>query len=135
MKVSSIASAMKTVYEAIKEGEIARFTIGELPLELQLPPYLDSLLHGDDPLEVDATERENGDDEDYDMAVASGPDMRSVWRLPSLAPWKALLRLDEEGERGYELQMKLRGPQLNPDDRELAEQLLRFLDLAAVTLW
>ncbi|KAI0688404.1 nitrogen permease regulator of amino acid transport activity 3-domain-containing protein [Cytidiella melzeri] len=134
LRSSSIASAIKTVFEAVKSGEIARCTIGEFPLELQLPPYLSSLLHPDDPLEVDFADRENSDGELLDGAASWGPDMGFAWRLPSLTPWKALLRLDEEGEQGYELYMKLRGPQLNPEDRELAEQLLRFLELSTVTL-
>ncbi|KAI0767975.1 nitrogen permease regulator of amino acid transport activity 3-domain-containing protein [Irpex lacteus] len=132
VKISSIALAMKTAFDALKKDEIARFTIGEFPLELQLPPYLGALLHSDDPLEVDAPDRELGDDEDG--AASWGSDMSFAWRLPALTPWKALLRLDEEGEHGYELYMKLRGPQLNPEDRELAEQLLRFLEMSTVTL-
>ena len=80
--------------EALKKDEIARFTIGEFPLELQLPPYLGSLLNSDDPLEVD---RETGDDEDQSGAASWGSDMSFARRLPALAPWKALLRLDEEG--------------------------------------
>lgn len=135
MKSSSIASAIKIAYEAVKNGDIARFTIGEFPLELQLPPYLDSLLHSDDPLDADYGDRE-ADEEDAVGGTASwGPDMSFAWRLPSLTPWKALLRLDEDSERGYELYMKLRGPQLNSEDRDLAEQLVRFLDMASVTLW
>lgn len=63
-----------------------------------------------------------------------GADLGFAWRLPALAPWKSLLRLDDEGEHGYDLYMKFRGPQMNPEDREIAEQLIRFLDLASVTL-
>ena len=40
MKQSSIASSIKTVFEAIKEGDIARFTLGDIPLELPLPPFI-----------------------------------------------------------------------------------------------
>jgi hypothetical protein len=134
MKISSIALAIKTVFEAVKEGEIARCAVGECPIELQLPPYLSSLLHSDDPFEVDYAERENAEGEDLDGAASWGPDMSFAWRLPSLTPWKALLRLDDEGEQS-ELYMKLRGPQLNQEDRELAEQLLRFLEMSTVTLW
>lgn len=132
MKASTIALAMKTTFEALKRDEIAHVNIGDFPLELQLPPYLGSLLHSDDPLEVESNDR---DDEAADGVASWGADMSFAWRLPSLAPWKALLRLDEEGEQGYELYMKLKGPQLNPEDRELAEQLLRFLEMSTVTLW
>lgn len=135
MKTSTIASAIKAVYDAVKDGDIARFTIGEFPVELQLPPYLDSLLHSDDPVDADYGDREGDQEDEFGGAASWGPDMSFAWRLPSLTPWKALLRLDDEGNRGYGLYMKLRGPQLNSDDRDLAEQLMRFLDMASVTLW
>ncbi|KAH8100833.1 nitrogen permease regulator of amino acid transport activity 3-domain-containing protein [Cristinia sonorae] len=131
LKASSIASAMKTLYEAIKDNTIARLSINEFPLELQLPPYLDELLHNDDNTALDAQEE---DEFEVGGVQSWGPEMSFAWRLPSLAPWKALLRLDNEGEQGYELYLKLRGPQLASQDRELAEQLLKFLDLASITL-
>ena len=133
LKISSIASTMKTLYESIKDRSIAQLTIREFPLELQLPPHLDSLLHNDDPLDVDAVDREGDyEDEYFGGTSAWGPDLSFAWRLPALAPWKSLLRLDDEAEP--ELYMKLRGPQLNPEDRELAEELIKFLDMATVTL-
>ncbi|THH28335.1 hypothetical protein EUX98_g5860 [Antrodiella citrinella] len=131
LKASSVASAMKTVYEAIKENSIARLSISDFPLELQLPPYLDTLLHNDDMSALDPPEE---DDFEFGGGQAWGPEMSFGWRLPSLTPWKALLRLDDSGEQGYELYMKLRGPQLASQDREIAEQLFKFLDLASITL-
>lgn len=133
LKESSVASAIRTVYEAIKVGDIARFTIGECPLELQLPPYLDSLLHSDDPLDTDYVDRGADEEDAFGGAAYWGTDMSHAWRLPSLTPWKALLRLDDDKERGYELYMKVRVPQLNSEDRDLAEQLMRFLDMASIT--
>ena len=130
LKVSSIASAMKILYDSIKDRAVAQLTIHEFPLELQLPPQLDALLHNEDPLENDYADRE-GDDDEYG-AASWGPEMSFAWRLPALAPWKSLLRLDDETEP--ELYMKLRGPQLSAEDREVAEQLLKFLDMASVTL-
>lgn len=129
LKVSTIAPVMKTLYEAIKTNTIARVTINELPLELQLPPYLDTLLHADEEVEPE----EEQEDEDGEPN-AWGPDMSFAWRLPALTPWKALIRLDDEEEQGYQLNMQLRAAQLNPEERELAEQLIRFLDLASVSL-
>ncbi|THH00235.1 hypothetical protein EW026_g2293 [Hermanssonia centrifuga] len=133
-KVSSLAPAIKAVYEAIKDKTIACVTLREFSLELQLPPYLDSLLHNDDPSGVDFGDREGEDEFEDDSAAAWGSEMSFAWRLPALTPWKSLLRLDDEGEHGYELYLKLRGPQMNAGDRELAEQLVKFLDLASVTL-
>ncbi|KAI0707128.1 nitrogen permease regulator of amino acid transport activity 3-domain-containing protein [Earliella scabrosa] len=128
LKVSSIAPAMKTLYESIKENTIARITLHDLPLEIQLPPYLDSLLHADE----DVDHEEEFDDEDGEPN-AWGPGMSFAWRLPALTPWKALLRLDDEDEQS-ELDMQLRAAQLNPEERDLAEQLIRFLDSATVIL-
>ncbi|EIW57269.1 uncharacterized protein TRAVEDRAFT_59017 [Trametes versicolor FP-101664 SS1] len=129
LKVSTIAPVMRTLYDAIKANSIARVTINELPLELQLPPYLDALLHADEEVEPE----EEQEDEDCEPN-AWGPEMSFAWRLPALTPWKALIRLDDEEEQGYQLNMQLRAAQLNPEERELAEQLIRFLDLASVSL-
>ena len=98
LKVSSIAPAMKTLYESIKENTIARITLHDLPLEIQLPPYLDSLLHADE----DVDHEEEFDDEDGEPN-AWGPGMSFAWRLPALTPWKALLRLDDEDEQSERL--------------------------------
>ena len=130
LKVSTIAPAMKTLYEAIKENAIARITLHELPLELQLPPFLDSLLQTDE----DGYCEEDIVDEDSEPN-AWGPELSFAWRLPALTPWKALLRLDDEDDgQGYQLYMQLRAAQLHPEERELAEQLLKFLELASVNL-
>ncbi|KAM5537190.1 hypothetical protein V8D89_009123 [Ganoderma adspersum] len=130
LKVSTIAPAMKTLYEAIKENTIARITLHELPLELQLPPFLDSLLQADE----DGYCEEDIVDEDSEPN-AWGPELSFAWRLPALTPWKALLRLDDEDDgQGYQLYMQLRAAQLHPEERELAEQLLKFLELASVNL-
>ncbi|KAH9944851.1 nitrogen permease regulator of amino acid transport activity 3-domain-containing protein [Amylocystis lapponica] len=128
LKVSSFAPAMKAIYEAIKEGSIARVTIHNLPVELQLPPHLDALLHIDDDCDGDIMDRED----EYGMPNAWGLDMSFARRLPTLTPWKSLLRMDDE--HGYDLELRLRSPQLTAEDRELAEQLLRFLELASITL-
>ncbi|KIP08241.1 hypothetical protein PHLGIDRAFT_104650 [Phlebiopsis gigantea 11061_1 CR5-6] len=132
LKVSSIASAMKTLYESIKAHTIAQLTIREFPLELQLPPYLDALLRSEDPLDVDAVDREEDYEGDYEGTASWGRELGFAWRLPALAPWKSLLRLDDE--TASEMYVKLRSPQLNPEDRELAEELLKFLDTTSVTL-
>ncbi|KAI1796991.1 nitrogen permease regulator of amino acid transport activity 3-domain-containing protein [Ganoderma leucocontextum] len=130
LKVSTIAPAMKTLYESIKENTIARITLHDLPLELQLPPFLDSLLQAD---EDGYCEEDVADDDSEPNAW--GPEMSFAWRLPALTPWKALLRLDDEDDgQGYQLYMQLRAAQLHPEERELGEQLLKFLDLASVML-
>ena len=105
-------------------------------LELQLPPYLDALLHSDDPLDDDYYEHEGDDDDEFGGTAPWGPEMSFAWRLPTLAPWKSLLRLDDDDDDDAEpdMSVKLRGSRLSAEDREVAEQLLRFLDMASVTL-
>ncbi|EPT01368.1 hypothetical protein FOMPIDRAFT_1161627 [Fomitopsis schrenkii] len=130
LNMSSLAASMKTLYESIKEKTIAQITIHELPLELQLPPFLDSMLQAQDELELDAVNPRS-----EDGLLNPWGSMSVGWRLPALKPWKSLLRLDDEDERGKnELYRRLRAPQLTAEDNELAEQLVKFLEIADVTL-
>ncbi|KAH7928260.1 hypothetical protein BV22DRAFT_218824 [Leucogyrophana mollusca] len=126
-RVSSIAPAMKTLYEAIKSSTMAYITIHDLPLELQLPPYLDHLLHSEDEYELNFIDRH----EDEEEARVWGRDLSFGWRLPALAPWKSLLLLDGEALDPY---LNLRGPHVRPEERTLAEGLIKFLETASVTL-
>lgn len=127
LEVSSIAPAMKSLYEAIKASDMAYITIHNLPLEIQLPPYLDDLLHSDADHEVDSVHHTDSED-----ARTWGQDMSFGWKLPPLVPWKSLLLLD--GHNGLDPSMNLRGSQVNPEDRTLVEGLVRFLETASVTL-
>jgi nitrogen permease regulator 3-like protein len=127
LEVSSIAPAMKTLYEALKASSIAYITIHRLPLELQLPPHLDSLLHTESELEIDVSNDPGDDLDDTNW----GPEMSFGWTLPALAPWKSLLLLDDP---------KGRNPYMNLDsystieDTILAEGLVKFLETASITL-
>ncbi|KAG6917515.1 hypothetical protein DXG01_002262 [Tephrocybe rancida] len=127
LEVSSIAPATKALYEAIKASEMAYITIHNLPLEVQLPPYLDSLLHSEGESDPDFSRCFNDDEEQ-----TWNEDMKLGWKLSSLQPWKSLLLLD--GRSGLDPSMKLRGSQVNPEDRTLVEGLVRFLETASVTL-
>lgn len=127
LEVSSIAPAMKILYEAIKSSSMAYITIGNLPLELQLPPYLDCLLHSEDDSDLDAITGPDSDD-----LQAWGDDMSFGWRLPALVPWKSLLLL--EGSDGLDPYANLRGPHVSPADKSLAEGLIKFLETASVQL-
>ncbi|KAG2018149.1 hypothetical protein CC2G_007599 [Coprinopsis cinerea AmutBmut pab1-1] len=128
LQASSIASAMKCVYEAIKTRSIAYVTLNNIPIELQLPPYLDTLLHNDSELDPDSIERP--DDEEQQNW---GPELSFGWRLPALAPWKSLLLLDGSDELEDPI-ASLRGPHVSVEDRALAEGLIRFLETASITL-
>jgi hypothetical protein len=127
LQVSSIAPAIKSLYEAIKTSSMAYITLHDLPLELQLPPYLDFLLHSEEESEVDFFNHP-----DDDESQTWGQEMSFGWRLPALSPWKSLLLLD--CRRGLDPYMNLTGTHVNPGDRTLTEGLIKFLETASVTL-
>jgi len=138
LRVSGLAQAMKNLYEAVKAGVIANITIHDLPLELQLPPYLDSLLHStsyddyDDDIVLDYQQHE----ESFFGTEEWGKELGFAWRLPTLAPWKSLLLLDDgEQEDGNAFYADLiAGQNVIPEDRQVAEQLIRFLEITSITL-
>jgi nitrogen permease regulator 3-like protein len=135
LQCTTLPLEMKKLYEAIKSSSMAHLTINSLPLELQLPPYLDFLLH---PGEDD--EQRPYDDSD-EGGEHWGKEMSVGWRLPSLAPWKSLLLLDGPGDAGAGIgglsvdpDTYLKSPHTSPEDRRIAEGLFRFLDVATVTI-
>lgn len=123
---SSIARAMKTLYEAVKSNSIARLIINETGIEVQLPPKLDQLLH---------PEEENPDFVEHidPEAISWGPELSFGWSLPSLAPWKSLLLYDMDQEQN-ELPMKLdtSQPGLSSKDQVVAEGLISFLETVSI---
>lgn len=127
LRTSSVASAMKTLFEAVKSSTMAYITLNNIPLELQLPPYLDHLLHSEEEYELDFVDHL----EDEGEAKVWGCDLSFGWRLPALAPWKSLLL---DGDQALDPYTNLRGPHVTPDERDHAEGLIRFLETASVTL-
>jgi hypothetical protein len=113
---------MKILYDAIKSSDMAYLTIHNLPLEVQLPPYLDVLLHSEGETDTDFIHPHDENSQVW------GQEMRFGWRLPELAPWRSLLLLDEH--HGFDP----RGAHVNPEDRTLVEGLVRFLETASVTV-
>ncbi|KAJ4475492.1 nitrogen permease regulator of amino acid transport activity 3-domain-containing protein [Lentinula aciculospora] len=134
LEVSSVASSMKSLYHAIKLSSVAYLSIHDLPLELQLPPFFDDLLHSEEDNELDLF----NPDANVNSAGAEelwGPGMSMGWQLPALTPWKSLLLLDEiDSEEGVEAFANLRSPFIAPEDRPIVEGLLRFLDTVNITL-
>ncbi|KAJ7274544.1 nitrogen permease regulator of amino acid transport activity 3-domain-containing protein [Mycena haematopus] len=128
LEASSIAPAMETLYKALKSSAVAYITIHDLPLELQLPPYLDVLLHSEEENETEFTAAP--DDDDYQVW---GQEMSFGYRLPSLTAWKSLLLLDD-GPEGIDPYANLRRSLIGTGDRSLVEGLIKFLDIASVTL-
>ncbi|KAH6913268.1 nitrogen permease regulator of amino acid transport activity 3-domain-containing protein [Coprinopsis sp. MPI-PUGE-AT-0042] len=125
---SSIAAAMKSLYEAIKTRSIAYITLNAIPLELQLPPHLDDLLHNEDP-DPDSVPAP------YDEKTESwGPELSTGWKLPELAPWKSLMLLDATDDSLEDPMASFRGPHVSAEDRALAEKLMRFMENVSVTL-
>ncbi|KAJ3885187.1 nitrogen permease regulator of amino acid transport activity 3-domain-containing protein [Lentinula edodes] len=132
--ISSVASAMKTLYDAIKSSSVAYLSIHDLPLELQLPPHLDDLLRNEEDSELDTSHLDTN--ANYSEAEEFwGTEMSFGWQLPALAPWKSLLLLDEiDSDQGQEAFANLRSPYITPEDRPVVEGLMRFLDTVNVTL-
>lgn len=131
--VSSVAPAMKTLYESIKSRSLAHLTIHNLPLELQLPPHLDALLHSTDDDEF----AERDETEASDGVNTWGPEFSIAWRLPALEPWKSLLLLsgpDNPGHEWTDVYAAIRGTNVREEDKLLAEQLIRFLETVDITL-
>ncbi|EJD05224.1 uncharacterized protein FOMMEDRAFT_120503 [Fomitiporia mediterranea MF3/22] len=124
LDASSLARAMKTLYEAVKSNSIARLVLNEVGVEIQLPPQLDRLLHAEEE-NPDFVEHPDPD------AVSWGPELSFGWGLPTLAPWKSLLLYDmDEDQNG--LKTNLSRPGLSPDDQLLVEGLVHFLDTVSI---
>lgn len=119
---SELAGALKELYESVKRGEVARVSVAGAPLELQLPPALDGLIRSGQVEDEDAVGEEPPDEEGNGNGSGNAG-------LPGLAPWKSLLLLDDayEGMRAHHVGE-------GDDDKLLAEQLMRFLEMADVTL-
>jgi nitrogen permease regulator 3-like protein len=133
LSVSSVAPAMKILYESIKSRSLAHLTIHNLPLELQLPPHLDTLLHSTDDEEF----AEHGEMGSRDGVGTWGRDFSVAWRLPALEPWKSLLLLsgpDGSGREWLDAYAAIRGTNVREEDKLLAEQLIKFLGTVDVTL-
>ncbi|KAF7327834.1 hypothetical protein MKEN_00363200 [Mycena kentingensis (nom. inval.)] len=120
---SSIAPAMKALFEALKSSSVAYINIHGLPLELQLPPFLDALLHSED----DEAELFDASDDTW------GPELSFGFRLPSLTAWKSLLLLDD-GPEGIDPLANLRESLVDSGDQSLVDALLKFLEITSITL-
>lgn len=124
---------MKALYEAIKSRSIAHLTIHNIPLELQLPPYLDTLLHS-----TDGEELAEYDEVDSRGGVSTwGRGFSVAWRLPALEPWKSLLLLsgpDNPSRQWTDVYAAIRGTNVREEDKLLAGQLIKFLETVDVTL-
>ncbi|KAJ7494626.1 nitrogen permease regulator of amino acid transport activity 3-domain-containing protein [Mycena galericulata] len=128
LDASSVAPAMKTLYEALKSSSVAYIALHDLPLELQLPPYLDVLLHSEEENENESLN--TPDDEDYDVW---GQEMSFGYRLPCLTAWKSLILLDD-GPEDIDPYANLRRSLIGTGDRSLVEGLIKFLEIASMTL-
>ena len=137
-----MARAFERIYTSIHSNSLARLTLHNISLDLQLPPFLDSLIRAD-PSDPSASslgrsgavfyedeEDETGDDDYADW----GPELSFGWKLPALTPWKSLLLLDvdPEGENSNADPLhNLHRPGLTRDERDIAEGISRFLDNAS----
>ncbi|KAF9267630.1 hypothetical protein L218DRAFT_954822 [Marasmius fiardii PR-910] len=127
MEASSLAPALKTLYDTIKSSSIGHISLNNVLVEIQLPPYLDILLRNDE--DLDQVTFNDSDSEDFE---AWGPEMKFGWRLPALVPWKSLLLLDASED--FDPLSDLRSPHLSSDDRDHVDGLIKFLETVNVTL-
>lgn len=138
LRVSGLAQAMKNLYEAIKAGVIANITLHDLQLELQLPPYLDSLLHSTsyDDYDDDFVLEYQQHEESFFGTEGWAKELGFAWRLPTLTPWKSLLLLGDgdHGDGNAFYADLITGQNVIPEDRQLAEQLIKFLEITSITL-
>jgi hypothetical protein len=87
LEKSSLARAMRDIFEAVQNQRLAHVTVGAFELDLQMPWYHSELLTGEaDP--EGAGEYENEQDERWDPGFGKG------WRVKRLLPWNTLLFLD-----------------------------------------
>jgi len=119
---------MKVLYEAIKSSNMAHITLNDLPLELQLPPYLDHLLHNEEEFDLDF----GGRLENQNNSQLWGRELGFGWLLPALVPWKSLLLLDTNGE--LDPFVNLRGSLVHAEEKNLVDGLIKFLETTSVTL-
>ncbi|EJD48963.1 hypothetical protein AURDEDRAFT_112702 [Auricularia subglabra TFB-10046 SS5] len=85
---SSIASGLMKTFDAIKNKALVDVVVGDIHVQIQLPPFLDALLH--DPDDIDYP----SDDEDDNTWGAES----IGWRLPPFTRWKSLLLMKDDSE-------------------------------------
>ena len=89
LEKSSLARAIREIFECVQNQRLAHVTIGEFELDLQMPWYHSDLLLGEqDPEGAGEYSVEDERDERWD------PEFGKSWRVKRLLPWNTLLFLD-----------------------------------------
>lgn len=128
---SSIAASMKSLYDGLKASTTAHICLGTTVVDVRLPPHLSALLSSEEDAADDDEDHVVMDDDDLG-GDAWGDELGLGWKLPVLAPWKALLLL--ETADGQELDPdSLKGPHISGKNKTTADGLVSFLKLASVT--
>ena len=136
---SSLASAIKTAYEAVVTSSIAQVMISTIPVNVQLPPGHLNLLKVDQQPEIaediltrhDSWDWDHGDD-DEDADACLEDELRFGWKMPPLRPWKAVLILDQANPADIvhpPRKTEPLGKSMDP-----TEALARFLTIASPTV-
>ncbi|CAE6456902.1 unnamed protein product [Rhizoctonia solani] len=104
-----LASAIKSVYEAVTGGTVAHIQINDVPLDIQLPPRHMAMLGGsastgipedgiDPHADLEQGPPSTGTEDEFEDEVGRAEDARRFgWWLPRLLPWKGLLLLEDAG--------------------------------------
>ncbi|KAG9054932.1 hypothetical protein FS842_003743 [Serendipita sp. 407] len=89
LEKSSLARAMRDIFESVQNQRLAHIIVGAFELDLQMPWYHSELLHGDfDPEGPGEYSYEDERDERWDEGFGKG------WRVKQLYPWNTLLFLE-----------------------------------------
>ncbi|KAF8525938.1 nitrogen permease regulator of amino acid transport activity 3-domain-containing protein [Hysterangium stoloniferum] len=145
LEKSSLARILEQVYTSIRSNSLARMTINNISLDLQLPPLLDALLRVDpsDPYSSPVCPTLGsvyGNEEEEEERPGShyaswGPELSFGWKLPSLTPWKSLLLLDIDPKSAQNRADPPRNrimPGTTKEEDPLATSVSRFLAIASV---
>ncbi|KAG8832452.1 hypothetical protein FRC17_001325 [Serendipita sp. 399] len=126
LEKSSLARAMRDIFESVQNQRLAHITVGAFELDLQMPWYHSELLRGDfDPEGPGEYSYEDERDERWDEGFGKG------WRVKQLYPWNTLLFLE-----GWEA-----AAEIEPESsemlrfREILTPDILFADAATLLDW
>ena len=115
---------MRDLFDGIKSNSIVSLTLNNSHFEVQLPPFLDTLL-------LPGTQYDD-DFLDHNEGASWGIGVNYGWHLPSLCPWKALLLLDTDNDDYLESIRNRSKAGIAQDDIDLAENLEKFMTEANI---
>lgn len=125
LEKSSLARAIREIFNCVQNQRLAHVTVGEFELDLQMPWYHSELLVGEqDPEGAGEYSVQDERDERWDPGFGKG------WRVRRLLPWNTLLFIEGPETSGMEAE---------PDEmtkfREVLTPDISLADAAALLDW